>query len=112
MIAEGVGKMLGLPGRSGGWPTGEDDVDLLGHGEGYEAIDAKGTVVIGAGTEVRGRIRASGLVVWGVVVGELDVAGHVEIVSGGGVVGTVAARSLRVGDGGLLKARLVLRPGA
>src|SRR5262249_61306863 len=110
MIAEGAGRMLGLPSRSGGWPTGEDDVDLLGHGEGYEAIDAKGTVVIGAGTEVRGKIRASGLVVWGAVVGDLDVTGHVEIVPGGTVVGTVAGRSLRVGDGGFLKARLVLKP--
>jgi cytoskeletal protein CcmA (bactofilin family) len=94
--------------RGGGPPSTADDLDLLDGIRGE--VDAKGTVVVGDGAEVNGDIKASGLVVWGAVVGALTIAGHVEIVPGGSVVGTVTARSLRVSDGASLRAALVINP--
>src|SRR5215831_17938079 len=104
----GLTRMVRFSSRSGDWPTAEDDLDLLGPGQGHWGVDAKGTVVIGAGAEVRGSIAASGLVVWGVVAGDLKIGGHVEVVPGGAIAGTVAARSLRVSEGASLKARVII----
>jgi cytoskeletal protein CcmA (bactofilin family) len=95
--------------RRGGPPSAADDLDVLDEVRGE--VGAKGTVVVGDGVEVKGDIKASGLVVWGAVVGALTIAGHIEIVSGGSVTGTVAARSVRVGQGASLKATLIINPG-
>ena len=77
--------MVRFLGRRGGSRAATNDLDLIDGVRGD--IGAKGTVTVGDGAEVKGDITASGLVIWGAVVGTLNIAGHVEIVPGGRVWG-------------------------
>ena len=66
-------------------------------------------LVVGERGSVDGTLRASELIVFGVVRGEVHAAERVEIGPGGRVYGRVETRAIVVSEGGVLDAECVVR---
>jgi cytoskeletal protein CcmA (bactofilin family) len=72
-------------------------------------IDAKGNVIVGEGAKVVANINAHHVSVAGMVKGNINATGRLEITTKGRVWGDIVAASLAVDEGGVLSGRSQLK---
>lgn len=73
------------------------------------SIDAKGNVIVGEGAKVVATITAHHVSVAGMVKGNINASGRLEITTKGRVWGDIVAASLAVDEGGVLSGRSQLK---
>lgn len=95
-----LGKETGFSGKL----KFQDSLMIRGSFEGE--IDAQGFLHIDEGAEVRaGLIRASSIIVGGVVHGDLEAADRIELLPSARVYGKIRANKLRIADGVIFEGR-------
>lgn len=84
----------------------EDTLRIEGSFKGE--IDASGTLVIGEGGYVEGKIKVASAIITGEVKGSLEAATKVEITSPGKLYGDITTPNLIIGDGAVFEGNCIM----
>lgn len=81
---------------------------VLLNGELHGEVDAKDTLIVGAGGRVHASVRAGNLVVHGQIVGNVTAIGRVEIKRGGRIIGDIESPAIVMEEGAHLEGKCLV----
>ena len=99
--ADAVVMNLGQSMRIKGELSASEDMTLCGHMEGRVTLNDH-TLTIGPGADIRAEIKASTVVIMGVVLGNVTASQKIDLRATGSVTGDIAAPRIVIADGGQL----------
>jgi cytoskeletal protein CcmA (bactofilin family) len=89
--------------------TGSEDLQIDGIVEGPISLDGH-ELTVGSTAQLNSEIRASEVVVYGKVVGNVHAGGRVEITKDGSITGDIACARISIEDGAHFKGRIEIDP--